>query len=438
MRIKLPPEWGVDPVPKDARILGFLDYFVLWSSLGVGLLVLLAGSLLEGLSFLEVLLVSLLGSVVGSIMLALPGLVGSRYGVPTMVSLRPVLGTKASYFPTALNVAQLVGWTAFELIIMARAATLLTSGILGQASYGIWVIVFGTWCMLLALGGPLVVVRKWLERVAIWLVYGSTIWITYHTFSSGDFWGWVLYHRGGSMPLLLALDLVIAMPISWWPLISDYNRFANKPRSAFLGTVAGYTLANAWFYILGAALVVLLGIRDVLASIAALFFGGIALLLILVDETDNCFADIYSSAVSLQNIFPKTRQWKFVVLVVGISVALAMTVPITEYEDFLLMIGTLFVPLLGVTSAEFFVNRGSSQVALEEFYEKAGRIRLGNVLAWFLGIAVYAAVVTFAPELGASIPSFLASFLVSAAVGRVSRLRTSRASTDRGSELCSL
>ncbi|MCL7398304.1 MAG: cytosine permease, partial [Thaumarchaeota archaeon] len=332
MKVKLPPEWGVEPVPKDEKVLGFLDYFVLWSCLGVGLLVLLAGSLLEGLSFFEVLFVSLLGSIIGSIMLALPGIVGSKYGVPTMVSLRPVLGIKASYFPTALNIVQLIGWTAFELMIMAQAATLLTSSVLGHASYTFWVIFFGAWCMLLALGGPLVVVRKWLERIAIWLVYGSTAWITYHAFTSGDFWSWMFHHGEGSMPLLLALDLVIAMPISWWPLISDYNRFAKSAKSAFLGTVTGYTLSNTWFYILGAALVVLLGIKDILASIAALFFGGVALLLILVDETDNCFADIYSSAVSFQNIFPKTRQWKFIVLVTGIGIALAMTVPLAEYE----------------------------------------------------------------------------------------------------------
>ncbi|MEM1666881.1 MAG: cytosine permease [Nitrososphaerota archaeon] len=419
MKVKLPPEWGTEPVPKDAKVLGFLDYFVLWSSLGVGLLVLLAGSLLKGLSFSEVLLVSLFGSIIGSIMLALPGIVGSRYGVPTMVSLRPVLGIKASYFPTTLNIVQLIGWTAFELMIMAQAATLLTSSIFGPISYSFWVVFFGVWCMILALGGPLVVVRKWLERVAIWLVYGSTIWITYHVFSSGDFWSWVFSRSDSAIPLLLALDLVIVMPISWWPLISDYNRFAKRPHSAFFGTVAGYTISNTWFYVLGAALVVLLGIEDVVASIGALFFGWVALMLILVDETDNCFADIYSSAVSFQNIFPKVRQWRFIALVAGVSIALAISVPLVEYESFLLMIGALFVPLLGVVSAEFFVNRRRSSITLEEFYEKAKAIRLDNMLAWFFGIAAYIVVVTLIPELGASLPSFATSFAFSVMINRL-------------------
>ncbi|MCS7135487.1 MAG: cytosine permease [Nitrososphaerota archaeon] len=421
MKIKLPPEWGAEPVPKDVKVLGFLDYFVLWSSLGVGLLVLLAGSLLEGLSFFEVLFVSIIGSIIGSVMLALPGVIGSRYGVPTMVSLRPVLGIRASYLPTALNIVQLIGWTAFELMIMAKAATLLTSNVLGPTSYVFWVLFFGVWCMMLALGGPLVVVRKWLERVAIWLVYGSTIWITYHVFTSGDFWSWVFQSGGGSTSLLHALDLVIVMPISWWPLISDFNRFAKRPKSAFIGTVAGYTVSNTWFYVLGAALIMLLGIRDIVASIAALFFGGVALVLILVDETDNCFADIYSSAVSFQNIFPKTRQWKFIVLVTGIGIALAMSVPLAEYEGFLLMIGALFVPLLGVVSAEFFVNRSRHSVALEEFYEKAKTVRLDNMLAWFLGIAVYAVIARFMPDLGASLPSFAASFAFSVLIGRLTK-----------------
>lgn len=411
LRLKAPPEWGIEPVPKDFKMLRGIDYFVLWASLGVGLLVLLAGSLLSGLSFLEILIVSIAGSLIGSFMLALPGVMGSRYGVPTMVSLRPVLGHRVSYVPTALNVVQLVGWTAFELMIMAKAASTLTDWFLGFPSYHMWLLVFGAWCAMLAIYGPLVVVRKWLERVAIWLVYGSTIWITYAVFTSGDLHAWVSSGTGAAIPLLLALDLVIVMPISWWPLISDYNRFAKRPRSAFLGTVSGYTLSNAWFYLLGAALVVLLGITDIVSAIASLFFGAAALILILVDETDNCFADIYSTAVSLQNIFPRTRQWRFIVLTVIVGIVLATIIPLEQYEWFLLMIGGLFVPLLGTVTAEFFISKKGFK--LDEFYENAPRIKYGNIVAWIVGALVYAIIVNAWPGIGASIPSFIAALIIS-------------------------
>ncbi|MEM0440351.1 MAG: cytosine permease [Candidatus Caldarchaeum sp.] len=420
MRIRLPPEWGPEAVPQEARQLRFFDYFVLWSSLGVGLLVMVAGSFLSSLSLVEVLAVAVAGSVVGSLMLAVAGAVGSRYGVPTMVSLRPVLGLRGSYVPTALNIVQLVGWTGFEIMIMAQAASVLTGWLFGGLSFPIWVIVFSLWCMFLALGGPLVVVRKWLERVAIWLVYISSIWITYLVVSSPAFSGWFTARSPEAIPILLALDLVVAMPISWWPLVSDYNRFSLKPSGSFLGTLTGYTVSNTWFYFLGAALVAVLGINDIISAIGALFLGNAALLLILVDETDNGFADIYSSAVSFQNIFTKTPQWVFAAFTTAAGAVLALTVPLMQYEWFLLLIGSLFVPLLGVMVSEFFINRRASQPNVEEFYKPSG-FKPGNFIAWFSGIAVYITIVQLAPTIGASIPSFAVAVAVSVIAHQIAK-----------------
>ncbi|MEM3096013.1 MAG: cytosine permease, partial [Nitrososphaerota archaeon] len=408
-----------EPVPVEARQLGGLEYFVLWSSLGVGLLVLLAGSFLSSLSLVDVLVVSIIGSVIGSVMLGLAGIMGSRYGVPTMVSLRPVLGMRGSYVPTFLNIVQLVGWTGFEIMIMAQVAGSITHWLLGDAGFPFWAAIFAVWCMFLALGGPLAVVRKWLERYAIWLVYASTVWITYSVFTSPTVGNWMTRAPSPTIPLLLALDIVVAMPISWWPLISDYNRFAIQPRKAFLGTVAGYTVSNTWFYVLGAALVAVLGTGDIISSIGLLFLGNAALILILVDETDNAFADIYSTAVSIQNIFPKVRQWKLVAVTTAAGVALALTVPLLQYEWFLLFIGSVFVPLLGVLAAEYFTS-GRKITSVESFYRASG-VRYGNIAAWSLGIVAYISIVQLAPSVGASIPSFIVSLLASTAITRLSK-----------------
>ncbi|MCX8200576.1 MAG: cytosine permease, partial [Candidatus Caldarchaeum sp.] len=388
MKIRIPPEWGPEPVPENVKTLRFFDYFVLWSSLGVGLLVLLAGSFLASFNFFEIVVISLLGSVVGSLMLAAAGVVGSRYGIPTMVSLRPVLGLRGSYVPTLLNIVQLIGWTGFEIMIMAQAASVLTGWFFGELSFPFWVVFFSIWCLLLALGGPLAVIRKWLERYAIWLVYASSVWITYLVVTSPGFTDWLTVKNPETIPILLALDIVVAMPISWWPLVSDYNRFASKTSSSFAGTLGGYTLSNTWFYILGAALTAVLGINDVIAAIGALFLGNAALLLILVDETDNGFADIYSSAVSFQNILPKTPQWVFAALTAAAGAALALAVPLLQYEWFLLFIGSLFVPLLGVLTAEYFINRRNNPPTIEEFYNHTS-IKLRGFVAWTAGIIVY-------------------------------------------------
>ncbi|MCS7132118.1 MAG: cytosine permease [Aigarchaeota archaeon] len=411
-RIRAPPEWGIDPVPREYKILRGIDFFVLWSSLGVGLLVLVAGSLLvPSLGLRDALAISIVGSLIGSILLASAGLIGSKYSVPTMVSLRPILGKTGSYLPTALNVIQLVGWTAFELMIMGIAATNVSGPILGSemATRIFWTVIFAVWCAALAIGGPLVVVRKWLERVAIWLVYFSAIWITAQIFTHSGVWDLFAMPGDGSLPISLALDLVIAMPISWWPLISDYNRFSSTGRGGFLGTFLGYTISNTWFYFLGAALVMVMGIKDIVSSIAALFLGNLALIFILVDETDNCFADIYSTAVSIQNAAPKVRQWKLVMLTTVIGLVLALTIPLTEYEWFLLMIGGLFVPLLGVLVSEYLIREKAGGFEILEFYEKAPKISFRPLFSWFAGIATYFLIARYIPELGASIPSFALS-----------------------------
>ncbi|MEM3731115.1 MAG: cytosine permease [Candidatus Bathyarchaeia archaeon] len=409
---KLPPEWGADPVPAEKKILGLFDYFILWSSLAVGLLVLQAGGLLvPGLSLAEAIIVIVLGSVVGSLMLALAGGLGSKYGIPTMVSLRAVLGLKGSFAPTILNVIQLIGWASFEIIIMANSAMSITGSFLGPYTLYFWIIVFAVWCFLLCVGGPLVVVRHWLEKFAIWFTYGTAIYITYIVLSKSQ--QLLAFTGDGSLSIPLALDLVIAMPISWWPLISDYNRFSKSEKDAFLGTFSGYTFANSWFYALGALLVLAYPGESIIYSIASITFGGLALTLLLVDETDNCFADIYSGAVSIQNISPKTKQLKIVAAITIVSVLLATLMPTewqSAYEGFLLYIGAVFVPLLGVLAVDFYLIRKGAY-SLEEFYSKTKNLRAKPLISWFIGVIVYFIFYKYTLW-GSSIPSFIISAVV--------------------------
>src|SRR2546421_3668669 len=179
-RVRRPPEWGVEPVPTALRVLRTFDLFVLWSSLGVGLLVLAAGTLLIGiggfgfgLTLAESAVVAFVGSVLGSVMLAAAAHHGSRAGVPTMVSLRPILGRRGSYIPTALNVFQLLGWAAFELLVMGIAAATLVGNVFGPPTAALFIPIFGAVVAALALGGPPAVIRAWLEKVPIWLAYPS-------------------------------------------------------------------------------------------------------------------------------------------------------------------------------------------------------------------------------------------------------------------------
>jgi len=451
LRLRRPPEWGVDPVPDSLRVMGAFDFFVLWSSLGIGLLVLAAGTLLIGvggfgfgLTLGESVLVAVVGSAVGSGMLAAAALHGSRAGVPTMVSLRPILGRRGSYLPTALNVFQLLGWAAFELLVMGIAAETLLGDVFGPFTAVVFIPIFGTVVAAMALGGPLAVVRAWLERFGIWVVYASTAAIAVALILRGPEPGlrYAPQYFSGATSILLGLDLVIAMPVSWWPLISDYNRFARSMKDSTIGTTAGYAVANTVFYLLGAGLMAVgisLGEPNFLAVIGALGLGAFPLLIILVDETDNAFADVYSSAVSLQNLAPKRRQFAFILAATAVAMAGAGLLWARGegigggYEVFLFLIGGLFVPLLGIVIADSFVVRRGKYPAAS-FFEAAPRWRWPAFASWGPAAALYFAIVLLQLPLGATLPSFGLAVVLHIAFSRVDAVLTRPAPAAAGGD----
>jgi NCS1 family nucleobase:cation symporter-1 len=406
---------GIEQVPARFRVLGFFDYFVLWADLGVGLLVLAAGSyLVPGLGLPEAILVIVLGTLVGNVMLGLAGVIGSEHSIPSMVSLRPSFGRRGSYLPSLVNVVQLVGWGAFEIVIMAQASSRLSGPILGFASYPIWAVGWGAVVILLGLGGPLVMVRQWLEKVGIWLVLLTISWMAIYALTHADL-GPIWSRPGdGSLGFAQAIDLVVAMPISWLPLVADFNRFAKDSRSSFAGTVAGFGVANVLCYTLGALLILVLPAGDLIGSIMTVAFGAAGLALLLGDETDNAFADVYSSAISIKNVIPGLPTRALVVALGGTCLAIALTVNLASFQNFLYLVGSLFTPLFGVLFADYFVLR-RRRYTDEELYpaDDTGDLLRGvnpiALVAWAAGVGAYLAETTYVGWLGGTLPSLAAS-----------------------------
>ena len=443
------PDPSIYPIPVEQRRLSALDMAVLWGDLGIGLLVLVTGGLLvPGLGFAAALATIVIGSIIGVAMLSLAAAAGAQHGVPTMVLLRPVLGIRGSWFASGLNLIQLVGWTAVELWAMSYVADLVSTRVFGFSARGLWLALTAVVCTGLALWGPVGVTRVWLEKFGVWVIGGISILVTIAVLA-GDGIGTALSAAGqGGFPTFgSGLDLVIAMPVSWFPLVADYTRFGARSRGAFFGTFWGYLVANIWLYALGAMLVLSAGASPNPAGIAlgilTIAGGSIVGILFLVGllagETDEAFANIYSGAVTLQNIFPKAPQKALIVAVAAVGTALAAVLTMELYESFLFLIGSIFVPLLGVLVADhFFVRRG--RVDTPELYRRGGRywftggVRLTALLPWIAGFVTYhwinpsplgwwlalnaqvfgdPLVVRF-PWLSASLPAFLVSLALGA------------------------
>ncbi len=395
------PSWGIRPAPPEQRVLGGLELAVLWGDLSVGLLVMVTGALLvPAMGLRQALLAIVVGSALGSVPLALVGLAGERDGVPTMVLLRPVLGARGSFVPSALNLLQLVGWTAVEFWAMGAVANVASRELVGLDAQGLWVVAVAVVCTGLALGGPILLVRRWLERFGIYVLLVAATWIGVRALGAGDLGTlWRTAGEGG-LPFWLGVDLVAVMPISWLPLAADYNRFARPGSRAAAGTYLGSFIGTAWFYALGVLLALGAGASadavGIGSSIVALAGGGAVLVALLVGESDNAFADIYSAAVSTRNVVPELSQPGLVLGVGAVGLALALALTIESYEVFLLLIGSVFVPLFGVFAADYFVlSRGSYG---EQRVFAATGVRWRAFVPWVAGFVVYHWCVATGPQ----------------------------------------
>lgn len=446
-RVEALPQWGVEPIPMEHRRLTALDSAVLWGDLGIGLLVLVTGALLvPGLGFGTAMVAIVVGSVVGVSLLALASAAGARHGVPTMVLFRPVLGIRGSWLPSILNSAQLIGWTAVEFWAMSYVADIVSQRIFGFSARPLWLVIAAVTCTSLALWGPVDVARVWMKRFGAWVIVTICLVVTALVVFSDALSEAIAAPGVGGFPTFgAALDLVIAMPISWLPLVADYSRFSHRPESAFAGTFAGYLVANVWLYTLGVLLVLGTGASPdpagIAAGILALAGGSLAGILflaaLLVGETDEAFADIYSGAVSLQNIWPRASQRGLVVAIAAISAVMAAWLTMERYESFLFLLGSVFVPLFGILAADHFLNR-RGHIDVDALYRRAGRywftngFRVRALVPWIAGFLVYHWVVPTGPGwwvdgvstvlgtsvnerlpwLSASLPAFVTAFLL--------------------------
>jgi nucleobase:cation symporter-1, NCS1 family len=417
--------WGITPVPDRLRTLSLLDVGLLWGNLGVSLLVLFTGTFLAGLGLQRALLATVVGAVLGTALLGLAGLIGFERRVPGMVLMRDPLGRRGSYAPTGLNVAQNLGWAVFELYVMSLAASALTDQLFGFEARWAWVLVFGALTAWLALAGPISFVRRYVRRFAVWAVAASLAYLVWWALDGADVGGlWSASGEGG-ITFWQGVDLTIAMAASWLPLAADYTRFSRTRRAAFWGTAAGYFVPLVLLYVLGVLLALSRGLADPSAIFTAIAAGGaasaFALLALTVDESDEPFANVYSAAVSLQNLVPWASQRFLVVLVAGVATLGAGVVDILAYETFLLLLGSFFVPLFGVLAADFLLGSG-----------RPVDVRWSGIGAWTAGFALFQWIHPIGPAwwvdqvaripgagevtIGASLPSFALAFALYAGV----------------------
>jgi putative hydroxymethylpyrimidine transporter CytX len=365
------------------RPLGLWDQLALWGNLGITLTIPVAAAFvvrpvqeLPPLTLGASVTAIVFGSVLGSVLLGLSAVPGAETGAPAMVLLRGLLGGRGSWAPTALNVAQCIGWAAVEILVIAEGA----AKIVPQVPRAAFVVAAGALATGLALR-PLGFVRV-LRRYAVWLVLASTAYLFFEVARHG-----IAQPAGGSWrQFWLAVDIVIALPVSWAPLSADYSRHSRTPRDAFAGALAGFAPAAIVYFLLGVFAVAAIpqAAQDPLGALLALPVGAVALAILVLDEMDEAFANLYSTALSAQNVRPALDRRVVAVAVGVVSTGLALATDMTQYENFLLLIGSVFVPLLAVLLVDYFLLRRRRW----DVHLRAPE-RPGMALPWLVGFTVY-------------------------------------------------
>jgi putative hydroxymethylpyrimidine transporter CytX len=401
------------PVDAADRVFNWPQHASLWFSLGVGLLVMQIGAyLVPAVGTRDAAIAIVLGSLVGSGLLAWTAKLGCDTGLTSAGLMHATYGSWFAKLPVFLNIAQLIGWTTFELVIMREGTAAIGKQSFGWSLEGMGGIFFTTllWgCVLtLLLAGSMTkLVRKIISRIGLPLVIASLLWLTWQFGSQiqakglDAFWA---RPGNGSMGLFSAMDLVIAMPVSWLPLVADFARHGRSGRSAMSGTWFGYALANMWCYALGVMVVSVAAPDANLVSALLLAQGGLlALSLILIDEIDNAYGDVYSGSVSAHSIKPSwtIRQWGIGLAV--LSTGLAMVLPMHSLEPFLLLLSSIFVPLYGVILGRLSLG-GASNANSERKVDPTA------ALLWIGGIASYHVIANLAPQWGAALPTLGLTF----------------------------
>lgn len=424
------PDAAAAPDPGVERVFGWHDHMALWFSLGVGLLVIQVGAyLVPALGMHAALTAVIAGSVLGAGLLAWVARLGCDSGLSSAGLIHAVYGRRFARLPVLLNVVQLVGWATFELVIMRDGTRAI-----GQRALGLDVgpivptLFWGLIILLLLRGSMITLVRRIVSRVGLPLVVLSLIWLTVQFALKLDGEAvQALWQRAGdgSMNTFQALDLVIAMPVSWLPLVADYARHGKSGRGTFGGTWLGYTLANIWCYALGVLVITVTGPDTDMVTALLMAQGGLlALALILVDELDNTYGDLYSGSVSSHSLLPSLDLKAWGTLLAVLSMALAMVLPMHTLEPFLLTLSSVFVPLFGT-----ILGRAGLRPA--QLAQPCGGIHAAPALVWVLGIACFHALAQWAPQYGSALPTLLLTFILGALTSRA-RARTDLPSPSMG------
>ena len=372
------------------------DNALIWFGAGVSIAEILTGMAFAPLGFGKGLAAILLGHVIGCALLFLAGLIGGQARKSAMETVKMSFGSRGGLLFSLLNIIQLLGWTAIMIYDGALSAA------------GVWDV--GNWVWCLVIGGLIVVwiligIRNLgkVNTVAMAALFILTLVLSYVIFFKGG----ALNASGEGMSFGAAVELAVAMPLSWLPLISDYTREAEKPVAATAASAVVYGLVSCWMYVIGMGAAIYTESADIAAIMVKAGLGAAGLLIIVFSTVTTTFLDAWSAGISSESLSEKiSGKWVAVgAAVLGTVGAIAF--PMDDITDFLYLIGSVFAPMIAIQIADFFfLKRDGSGRAVDWI----------NMAVWVAGFALYRYLMTVDIPVGNTLPDMIVTGLLCLAV----------------------
>ena len=375
-----------------------LSHGLLWFGAALSIAEIFTGTLFAPLGFEQGVIAILLGHIIGGLLFFLAGLIGSA-----METVRIGFGHQGASGFALANVLQLIGWTTVMIITGAAA----TDAILPWGTIT-WSLIIGGLIILWLVLGYSNLTR--LNLVAVGLLFCLTIWLSFIIFDpSSAVVGALQLTDDQGLSFGAAVELAAAMPLSWLPLVSDYTRTAKRPVAATVVSTLTYSVVSIWMYVIGLGSAIYAGETDIAAVMLKTGLGLWPLLIIIFATVTPKYLDAFSAGVSFVSIFPNLSEKATAISLTVLGIILAILVPMTEYENFLFLIGSVFTPMIAILFTQYFLLK--QDASGRKFY-------LPNLILWLVGFILYRNVMTYETPLGTTFPVMIVIALLTYIVGR--------------------
>ncbi len=375
---------------------------LIWFGAAVSIAEILTGTYLAPLGFAQGLAAILLGHVIGCILLFLAGVIGGQTRRSSMETVKMSFGQKGSLLFSVLNVMQLVGWTAIMIYDGALAA-----GGMFDLSHWLWCLLIGSLIVLWILVGITNLGR--INTVVMGALFILTLFLSKILFA-GDVL--MVGSSDDSMSFGAAVELSVAMPLSWLPLISDYTREAEKPVKSAAASALVYGLVSCWMYVIGMGATIVTGEYDIAQIVIRAGLGAAGLLIIVLSTVTTTFLDAWSAGISAESISGKLKAHgkQIAILVTIVGTLAAITLPIYNITDFLYLIGSVFAPMIAIQIADFYILKRENRQAAFDW------VSLG---IWIFGFILYRILMGIDIPVGNTLPDMVVTTAVCVAVRKL-------------------